>query len=297
MATVELAPTLSATPVARRRSRALWRARRSQLSWIGFVIVLALVLVAIFGPFFVPYPEAAGATVNFSSTLQPPSATHWMGTDDVGRDVFSRVIIGARISLLTGVMVVAIGSLIGIVVGLIAGYFGGMFNLVLMRISDIFLAIPGIALALAITVVLRPSLTTTMLAISLIWWPWMARLVQAEVLSVKEQAFVDASRTYGASHLHIMIHDILPNVASVIIVKATLDIGFAILLAAALGFLGVGVQPPTPEWGSMIANGRTYLPAAWWPSTFPGVAIFITVLGFNLFGDALRDAFDVRYDA
>jgi peptide/nickel transport system permease protein len=211
--------------------------------------------------------------------------------------VFSRVVIGTRISLVTGVMVVAIGSVLGVVIGLIGGYAGGIVNLVMMRVADVFLAIPGVALALAITVALRPSLTTTMLAISLVWWPWMARLVQAEVLSVKEEAFVDASRTYGASHLHIIVHDILPNVTSVIIVKATLDIGFAILLAAALGFLGVGVQPPTPEWGSMIANGRTYLPAVWWVSTFPGLAIFIAVLGFNLFGDTLRDVLDVQYEA
>ena len=297
MVSLELTPTVAATPVAHRRSRALWRAQRSLLSWVGSGLVLIVILVAVFGPLFVPHPEAAGASVNFGSTLQPLSADHLMGTDDAGRDVFSRVIIGARISLETGVMVVVIGSLIGIVVGLVGGYFGGLVNLLLMRLADVFLAIPGIALALAITVALRPSLTTTMLAISLVWWPWMARLVQAEVLTVKEQAFVEASRTYGASHLHIMLHDILPNVTSVIIVKATLDVGFAILLAAALGFLGVGVQPPTPEWGSMIANGRTYLPAVWWVSTFPGLAIFVSVLGFNLFGDALRDALDVRYEA
>jgi peptide/nickel transport system permease protein len=274
----------------------LWRARRSALSWVGLVIVLLLIGVAAFGPYIAPYPESAGAAVDFGAKLQPPSAAHLLGTDDVGRDVLSRVIIGTRISLITGVMVVAIGSLLGVAVGLVGGYLGGPVNLTLMRIADVFLAIPGVALALAITAVLRPSLTTTMLAISVVWWPWMARLVQAEVLSVKEEAFVEASRTYGASDLHIILHDILPNVTSVIVVKATLDLGFAILLAAALGFLGVGVQPPTPDWGSMIAIGRQYLPTSWWLSTFPGLAIFIAVLGFNLFGDALRDALDVRYE-
>jgi peptide/nickel transport system permease protein len=296
MADLEIAPSTQPAEVRRRRSRTLWRARRSVLSLVGLAIVLFLVIVAVVGPFVVPYPQAAAASVDFGATLRPPSPTHLMGTDDAGRDVFSRVIIGTRISLETGVMVVAIGSLIGIAVGLVGGYFGGLVNLVMMRLADVFLAIPSVALALAITVALRPSLTTTMLAVSLVWWPWMARLVQAEVLSVKEEAFVDASRTYGASHLHIIMHDILPNVTSVIIVKATLDIGFAILLAAALGFLGVGVQPPTPEWGSMIANGRAYLPNAWWLSTFPGLAIFLAVLGFNLFGDALRDILDVRYE-
>ncbi len=266
------------------------------LSLVGLAIVFLLVLIAIIGPYIVPYPQAAAASVDFGATLKPPSLAHPMGTDDAGRDLFSRVVIGTRISLETGVMVVAIGSLIGIAVGLVGGYFGGIVNLLMMRLADVFLAVPSVALALAITVALRPSLTTTMLAISLVWWPWMARIVQSEVLSVKEEAFVDASRTYGASHLHIILHDILPNVMSVIIVKATLDIGFAVLLAAALGFLGVGVQPPTPEWGSMIANGRAYLPGAWWVSTFPGLAIFIAVLGFNLFGDALRDILDVRYE-
>jgi peptide/nickel transport system permease protein len=244
----------------------------------------------------VPYPEAAGSVVDFSAKLQPPSAAHPLGTDEAGRDVLSRVIIGTRTSLVTGLMVVTIGSLIGIVVGLIAGYAGTVVNVLLMRVADIFLALPGLALALAITTVLRPSLTTTMLAISLVWWPWMARLVQAEVLSIKGEAFVEASRTYGASHLHIILHDILPNLSSVIVVKATLDLGFAILLAAALGFLGVGVQPPTAEWGSMIATGRQYLPGAWWLSTFPGIAIFVAVLGFNLFGDMIRDVLDVKYD-
>jgi peptide/nickel transport system permease protein len=194
-------------------------------------------------------------------------------------------------------MVVVIASFLGVGLGLIAGYYGGLVNVLIMRVADVFLAIPGIALALAITAALRPSLTTMMLAISLVWWPWFARLVQGEVLSIRNEAFVDASRTYGASAGHLILRDILPNLTSIIVVKATLDIGFAILLAAALGFLGVGVQPPTPEWGSMIATGRQYLPVSWWLSTFPGVAIFIAVLGFNLLGDALRDVLDVRYEA
>lgn len=264
---------------------------------MGLAITLGVLALAAIGPLIAPYPQAAAAVVDFSAALQPPSAAHLMGTDDAGRDLLSRVIIGARISVMTGLMIVAIGSVIGITVGLVGGYVGGFANVALMRIADVFLAIPSVALAVAITTVLRPSLTTTMLAISLVWWPWMARLVQAEVLSIKEEAFVDASRTYGASHFHIIVHDILPNVTSVIVVKATLDIGFAILLAAALGFLGVGVQPPAPEWGSMIATGRQYLPDAWWFSTFPGLAIFITVIGVNLFGDALRDVLDVKFDA
>jgi peptide/nickel transport system permease protein len=280
----------------RRASRLLWRARRSGLSWVGAGLVSLLLLVALFGELLAPYPQDAGRVVHFEAQLQPPSAAHLMGTDDAGRDLFSRVLIGARTSLVTGLIVVGVAAGIGVSVGLAAGYFGGMVNVVIMRSADVFLAIPGIALALAITAALRPSLTTMMLAISLVWWPWFTRLVQAEVQSLKEESFVDASRTYGASTPHILLHDILPNISSIVVVKMTLDIGFAILLAAALGFLGVGVQPPTPEWGSMIATGRQYLPAAWWLSTFPGLAIFMAVLGFNLLGDALRDVLDVKYE-
>lgn len=280
----------------RRHSRRLWRARSSALSWVGLAIMLLLVFLAVFGPLIVPYPQAGGAVVNFAAQLQPPSGAHLLGTDDAGRDVLSRVILGTRVSLVAGLLVVTFGSLVGVSVGVVAGYLGGVASLILMRITDLFLAIPGVALALAFTAVLGPSLATTTLAITLVWWPWMARIVQSEVFAVKAEGYVEASRTYGASHLHIMLHDILPNVASVIVVKASLDIGFAILLIAALGFLGVGAQPPTPEWGAMIANGRTYLPAVWWVSTSAGVAIFITVLGFNLVGDTLRDVLDVKYE-
>lgn len=285
-----------ATAPIRRRSRRWWRVRRSVLSWVGIGMASLLVLVAVAGPLIVPYPEAGRASVDVAAALQAPSAQHWFGTDDLGRDVFSRVILGARVSLLSGLAVVAAGSAIGVVVGLVAGYLAGGTNVILMRVADVFLAVPGVALALAFAAALRPSLTTTVVAITLVWWPWMARLVQAEVLSVRTAAFVEASRAYGASHLRILFRDILPNISSVIVVKASLDVGFAILMVAALGFLGAGVQPPTAEWGSMIAGGRAYLPAAWWLSTFPGLAIFIAVLGFNLLGDALRDVFDVSQE-
>jgi peptide/nickel transport system permease protein len=257
----------------------------------------SMILIAIIGPWIVPYPDAGGsASVNLNNALQHPSGHHWFGTDDVGRDIFSRVLLGARVSLTCGLIVVIAGSTIGVVVGLLAGYLGRTANLLLMRLADIFLAIPGVALALAFAAALRPSLTTTVVAITLVWWPWMARLVQAEVLGIRNAPYVEAARIYGSSHLRIIFREILPNITSVVVVKASLDVGFAILLVAALGFLGVGVQPPTPEWGSMIAAGRAYLPASWWLSTFPGIAIFITVLGFNLLGDALRDALDVSHE-
>lgn len=266
------------------------------LSWVGISMAGLLVLVALLGPLAVPYPEAGRATVDVTAALQPPSAQHWFGTDDLGRDVFSRVVLAARASLLSGLVVVVAGSAIGVVVGLVGGYLAGGTNVILMRVADVFLAVPGVALALAFAAALQPSLTTTVVAITLVWWPWMARIVQAEVLSLRTAAFVEASRAYGASHIRILFRDILPNLTSVIVVKASLDVGFAILMVAALGFLGAGVQPPTPEWGSMIAGGRAYLPDAWWLSTFPGIAIFIAVLGFNLLGDTLRDVFDVSQE-
>lgn len=266
------------------------------LSWVGISMAGLLVLVALLGPLAVPYPEAGRATVDVTAALQPPSAQHWFGTDDLGRDVFSRVVLAARASLLSGLVVVVAGSAIGVVVGLVGGYLAGGTNVILMRVADVFLAVPGVALALAFAAALQPSLTTTVVAITLVWWPWMARIVQAEVLSLRTAAFVEASRAYGASHIRILFRDILPNLTSVIVVKASLDVGFAILMVAALGFLGAGVQPPIPEWGSMIAGGRAYLPDAWWLSTFPGIAIFIAVLGFNLLGDTLRDVFDVSQE-
>jgi peptide/nickel transport system permease protein len=204
------------------------------------------------------------------------------------------VIVGARISLTAGLIVVLLAGGIGVTLGAIAGYFGGWVNELIMRITDIFFTVPPLILALAISAALGPSITNAMAAISLVWWPGYCRLTQGEVLALKEKNFVEAARCQGATRWRIIWSHILPNAISPIIVKASMDIGFAILYTAALGFIGVGAQPPTPEWGQMVSAGRRYLPTWWWYSTFPGLAIFITVLGFNLLGDGLRDVFDPK---
>lgn len=275
--------------------RTLHRLRRSPLSLVGLAIVLGLIGMAIFAPQIAPYPEDI-ATVHFDRTFQPPSREHWFGTDEVGRDVLSRVIFGTRISLSIGLAVLAIALAIGVPLGLIAGYMGGLVNTVIMRLTDIFLAIPPVVLAMAVSALLTPTLENSIFAIAFSWWPWYTRLIQGQVLSIKEETFVEASRSAGASAFYIAFKEILPNVLTILIVKVTLDIGYAVLTGAVLGFLGLGVRPPTPEWGTMASKGRLHLPTRWWLTTFPGLAIFITVLGFNLLGDGLRDAFDVELE-
>jgi peptide/nickel transport system permease protein len=226
--------------------------------------------------------------------LQPPSPAYLFGTDLLGRDTFSRVVVGASLSLLSGLAVVLIGSLLGIVVGAIAGYFGGILSEVLMRVTDIVMTIPSLILALTIAAALGPSLTNSILAIGLALWPQFARLTQGQVLSLREEAYVEAARSMGAGHRRIIFAHIIPNAISVLIVQATLSFGFAILTVAALGFLGLGVNPPTPEWGAMVSEGRRSFPNWWWNATFPGAAIFVTVLAANLIGDGLRDLLDPR---
>lgn len=277
--------------------RRMWfRFRQSTLSLLGLGIVAAVVLSAVFASVIAPYPGHAGSVVDFDRTLQRPSARNILGTDDAGRDILSRIYFGARISVTLGVIVLALAVAIGIPLGLIAGYWGGAMGNVIMRVTDVFLAIPPIALALAVTAALKPNLTNAMIAIAFAWWPWYTRLVYGQVLSLREQQFVEASRGLGAGPMRIAFREILPNAWSPIIVKVTLDMGFVILTAAGLSFLGLGAQAPTPEWGTMIAEGRAYLPGAWWAATFPGLAIFLTVLGFNLLGDGLRDVFDVEIE-
>ena len=271
-----------------------YRLKRSKLSTAGVALIFATVLVTAFAAYLTPYPADAGAVAHFPDRLQPPSSQHWLGTDGAGRDVLTRVVFGGRVALEAGLIIVAVAIGIGVPLGLIAGYLGGPVDTIIMRVTDVFLSIPGLALALIVAASVTPSLETSSLAISFVWWPWYVRLVRGEVLSLREEQFVEAARAVGASKMRVAFREILPNLIPVIAVKGSLDMGYAILWGVALNFLGLGVQEPIPDWGHMLAEGRVLLPQAWWVSTFPGIAIFLAVLGFNLLGDGLRDIFDVR---
>lgn len=291
---VARAPAAAAGRVHRKRSRALRRFLRNPLSIAGLLIVIGLIGVAIAAPWIAPYPQDAGPSVRFDRMLEPPSATHLLGADDVGRDILSRVIFGTRVSLYLAVVVLGIALGIGIPLGVIAGYWQGSWSsTVIMRVADVFLSVPPLALALAVAAAFTPSLTGSMIAISFAWWPWFTRLVFGEVLSKREEQYVEAALALGRRDLSVAFKHILPNVISPIIVKTTIDVSFVILLGSSLSFLGVGAQEPTPDWGAMVARGRTFLPDHWWISTMPGLAIFIAVMAFNLLGDGLRDALDV----
>lgn len=268
--------------------------RRSPLTVLGLTILGIMVFFAIAAPYIAPYPEDIEFGSHLERRLEPPSLAHLFGTDDMGRDVFSRVLYGFRISIAIGLAVVSIAAPIGVLLGALAGFAGGVIDEAIMRITDVFLSVPSLVLALAIAAALGPSLTNAMFAISLCWWPWYARLVRAQTLSLKEQDFVEAARSIGVKTPRILVRHIVPNCIGPIIVQVSLDIGYAILTAASLGFLGVGAQPPTSEWGLMVSWGRKFLPTWWWVSTFPGLAIFIGVLAFNLVGDGLRDVLDPR---
>ena len=265
---------------------------RSPLSVIGFCFVLVFLIIALIGPLIITHPEDIKGAVHMDQKLKAPSSDYFFGTDEVGRDIYSRVIIGTRLSLQIGLIIIFVAMGIGIPLGIVAGYLGGWVNEIIMRVTDIFLSVPGLLLALAIVGALGPGITNAMIALSIVWWPGYVRLVQGKTLSVREESFVEAAKSIGASKFRIIFNHILPNCTSPIIVKASMDMGMAILFAANLGFIGVGAQPPIPEWGAMISTGRNYLPDFWWMATFPGLAILITVLGFNLLGDGLRDVLD-----
>jgi peptide/nickel transport system permease protein len=255
---------------------------------------LLLVLVAIFAPVIAPYPGHAISDTNPDDKLQAPSAKYWFGTDELGRDMLSRVIYGTRISLQTALIAVGMALLIGVPLGAIAGGLGGWVDEVIMRITDVFLSFPPLLLAIAISAFLGPNLRNAMLSIAISWWPWYTRIIRGQAVSIRERQFVRAARAIGTPRSRIIFKHILPNTFAPVIVQASMDIGGVILTIAALSFLGLGAQPPTPEWGLLISTSRTYFLNAWWYSTFPGIAIFITVLVFNLIGDGIREVLDPK---
>ncbi len=261
----------------------------SRTAAAGLLLIALVLLVALLGPSLVPQDPLRPAPLE---RLQGPSARHLLGTDSLGRDILSRVVHGARISLLIGVISVGISLIPGTLLGLLAGYFGRFSDTAIMRAMDMLLAFPAILLAIFISAILGPSLTNTMIAVGIVYVPHYARIVRASVLSLKEQLYVQAVRHAGGGHARIIFTHILPNCLPPIIVYATLGMGTAVLQAAALGFLGLGAQPPTPEWGAMLSEGRQYIQQAPHVAAFPGLAILFLVLGFNLFGDGLRDALD-----
>lgn len=290
-------PTGTALTPPKRLSNAYqnwYRFSRNPLAVIGAIIVIVCVLAAILAPWITPYPSNAGAVVNFRARHLPPSLEHWFGTDDVGRDILTRVIFGYRISLLLVVVVLGTAVPIGTILGMTAGYFGGWVEIVIMRVTDIALAIPPLVMALAVAAVLSPGLVNAMLAVAILWWTWHTRLVYSITRQLRTQEFVEAAETLGASKLHIIFREILPNCVSAIAVKTSLDAGFVILVGASLSFLGLGIQPPTPDLGTMVSSGASFLPDDWWESVLPGCAILFVALGFNLLGDGLRDLYDVQ---
>jgi peptide/nickel transport system permease protein len=289
----------SEQPASRRQARLgqAWRTwllfTGNRLGMIGLAIVVLLVLVAIFANVIAPYDPVLGGDLR-TERLLPPSLDHLMGTDDLARDIFSRVIHGARLTLMVVALVAIIATPIGLLVGTVSGYFGGWVDTVLMRITDIFLAFPRLILALAFVAALGPGIENAIIAIAITSWPPYARLARAETLTIRNAEHIDAIRLQGASSGRIIWGHVVPLCLSSVIIRVTLDMAGIILTAAGLGFLGLGAQPPQPEWGAMIAGGRRFIIDYWWVATMPGIAIFTVSLGFNLLGDGLRDVLDPK---
>jgi peptide/nickel transport system permease protein len=273
--------------------RTLARFLGDRATFLGTTLILLLILAAVFAPLLAPFPGDV-AEFHTANRLRPPDATNWLGTDRMGSDLLSRMLFGTRITISIALIAVGTAVLVGVPIGLVAGYFAGWPSNFLMRVSDIFLAVPQIVLAIAIAQTLGPSIENVILALSITYWPFWARLVYAETRSVKNEVFIESAIALGASPWRVMVMHILPNIASAIIVRTSIGMGGTILTAAALGFLGLGAPPPAPEWGRMIAESREFLPEAWWYATAPGIAIFMVVMGFNLLGDGLRDILDPR---
>ena len=260
----------------------------------GVLIIGLLIVLAIFGPWIAPYPEQGAGESNVPARMLPPGLDHPFGTDALGRDMLSRVIVGARPALAVSLLVVGLAMLIGVPLGALAGYRRGRLDALIMRVTDLFLAFPPLLLAMAIVAALGPGLEHAALALAISWWPWYARLARGTATSLRERSFVEAARSMGVSDLAILRRHVVPNSMAPLLVQATIDIGTVILAAGSLAFLGLGASPPTPDWGLMVAEGRTYILDQWWLSAFPGLAIFVAVLAFNLVGDLLLDVLDPR---
>jgi len=268
--------------------------KTNKLAFIGFIIIIFLILLAVLAPVIIPYKQDIAAETHMEHKLLPPSSAHLFGTDELGRDLFSRTIYGTRISFEIGLIAIGLSVAIGIPLGLIAGYFGKWVDEFIMRISDIFLSFPPLLLSIAISALLGPSLTNMMIAIAISWWPWYTRLIRGQVVSLRERGFVEAAKSFGVPSMTIIRRHILPNSLAPVIVQVSMDFGSIILTAASLSFLGLGAQPPEPEWGLLVNIGKNYFLTNWWYVTFPGLFIFITVMAFNLFGDGLRDYMDPK---
>ncbi|GAB4542846.1 MAG: ABC transporter permease [Anaerolineae bacterium] len=283
------------TSLARRRLRyALRVILRDPLALFSVLVILALIILALFGLWIAPYPDQGQGRTNVPDRFLPPSPEYWLGTDQLGRDVLSRIIIGSKIALGVPALVVTVAVAVGAPLGALAGFAGRWLDSLIMRLTDLFLAFPSLLLAVAIVAALGPSLTNAMLAIAISWWPWYTRLVRGVTLSLRERYFVEAARSIGVSKRTIIWRHILPNCVTPILVQATIDFGTVILAEGSLAFIGLGTQPPAPDWGLMVSQGRSYILDQWWISTFPGLAIFVSVLAFNLLGDTLRDILDPR---
>jgi peptide/nickel transport system permease protein len=268
--------------------------RSSPLITTGGAVSLLIVLVALAAPLLAPFPGDAGSATHPEFALHAPSLHHLFGTDQVGRDVFSRVLYGARVSPLVALFVLVIACVVGIPLGVVAGYFGGVADEIIMRVTDVFLAFPSLLLSLAFAAVLPPSLTSLTIAIAITWWPWYTRLIRGQAASVAGRPYVESCRALGIPTWRILLRHVLPNAVTPLIVQVSLDVGGVILTASALSFLGLGAQDPTPDWGLMVAEGENYFTTQWWLVTYPGLAILLTALAFNLLGDGLRDVLDPR---
>jgi peptide/nickel transport system permease protein len=301
MSTHESATTLSdaaqrigrGAPASRSGLRYFFRrfSAESPLNIVALGIIALFIFLCIFGDLLAPYDPLQPA---IEDKLLGPSTAHIFGTDEIGRDILSRVMSGAKYSLGIAALILIISIPIGVVIGAVSGYASGMVDEVLMRLTDIFLAFPAIILAMAIAAALGPNLRNTVIALTAVYWPWYARLIRGQVLQIKEREYVEAGRAVGVPTRRLIWRHIMPNAVTPIFIQGTIDVGFAVLATASLSFIGLGAQPPTPEWGTMISNARTFFRVAWWYFTFPGLALMLTVVGFNLLGDGLRDYFDPR---